>query len=98
MGGAAKHFLFTSLAVLVVCAALLQAGAAPATMVAVRHPEGLLHGFLVLRTLTGETLAHGDLIQGIRGDRVTSRLVFHFKDGSPYHVTAVFSEPGRVRL
>src|SRR6476619_2251163 len=50
--------------------------------VAVRHTEGLVHGFLILRTLNGRTLADGDLIQTARGATVTSRLVFRFKDGS----------------
>ena len=48
----------------------------------VKHREGLVHGFLALRTLEGEVLAAGDLIQQARSDRVTSRLVFAFKDGS----------------
>src|SRR5215831_18863326 len=56
---------------------------APAQVV-VRHTEGLLHGFLVLRSLDGETLAHGELMQTAHGDRVTSHLVFHFKDRSVY--------------
>jgi hypothetical protein len=69
-----------------------------AAQVAVRHTEGVVHGFLVLRTMDGETLADGDLIQIARGDRVTSRLVFHFKDGSVHDETAVFSQRGRFRL
>ena len=59
--------------------------------VAVRHTEGVVHGFLVLRTLDGMPIADGDLTQVARGTRVTSRLVFHFKDGSSHDETAVFS-------
>ena len=70
----------------------------PAAPVAVRHLEGLVHGFLVLRTLEGDTLADGDLIQVAHGDRVTSRLVFHFKDGSIHDDTAVFSQRRNFRL
>jgi hypothetical protein len=66
--------------------------------VAVRHAEGVVHGFLVLRELDGTLLANGDLIQTSRGDRVTSRIVFHFKDGSLHDDTAVFSQKGRFRL
>ena len=66
--------------------------------VPVRHPEGLVHGFLVLRTLGGSTLADGDLIQTSRGNRVTTRLVFHFKDGSLHDETAVFSQQRQFRL
>jgi hypothetical protein len=66
--------------------------------VAVRHPEGLVHGFLSLRTLEGTTLASGDLIQDTSGDRVTSRLVFAFRDGSLHDETAVFTQQRQFRL
>jgi hypothetical protein len=66
--------------------------------VTVRHREGLVHGFLAVRTLSGETLAGGDLLQTSRGDVVTSRLVFHFKDGSLHDETAVFTQRGTFRL
>jgi hypothetical protein len=81
-----------------VVAALLLPPALTADPVAVRHREGLVHGFLAVRTLSGETLAGGDLLQTSNGDVVTSRLVFHFKDGSVHDETAVFSERGRFRL
>jgi len=77
---------------------LLCPAAIPAEAVSVRHREGLVHGFLALSTLEGERLANGDLIQSARGDRVTSRLVFHFKDGSVHDETAVFSQRGTFRL
>jgi hypothetical protein len=64
----------------------------------VRHPEGLVHGYLALRTLSGETLAAGDLLQQARGDEVSSRLVFHFKDGSLHQEDATFSQRGHFRL
>ena len=63
-----------------------------------RHAEGLVHGFLVLRTLDGTALADGDLLQTSSGTRVTSRLVFHFKDGSLHDETAVFSERQQFQL
>ena len=79
-------------------AGLLAAGELSAETVAVRHAEGLVRGFLLLRSLDGTVLASGDLIQTSRGDRVTSRLAFHFKDGSIQDETAVFSESGLFRL
>ena len=78
--------------------AALAAGAAVAEPVAVRHTEGLLHGFLVVRTLAGDIIASGDLSQSARGDRVTSRLAFAFKDGSTHEETVVYSQRGRFRL
>ena len=86
------------LGALAACAALLRPGALPAEPVAVRHTEGVVHGFLALRTLDGTTLADGDLIQVARGDRVTGRLVFHFKDGSVHDETAVFTQREHFRL
>jgi hypothetical protein len=91
------HVGSSRLAVLLACAVLLQPVVLPAA-VAVRHLEGLVRGFLVLRTLEGDALADGDLIQVAHGDRVTSRLVFHFKDGSIHHETAVFSQRCNFRL
>ncbi|HUX45219.1 MAG TPA: hypothetical protein VMV57_10755 [Terracidiphilus sp.] len=88
----------TAIVALVAGVTLLQPGTTSAAQVAVRHTEGVLHGFLVLRTLAGEPLADGDLIQIARGNRVTSQLVFHFKDGSVHDETAVFSQRGKFRL
>jgi hypothetical protein len=73
-------------------------GSALGELVPVRHAEGMVHGFLALRTLGGETIADGDLIQTSLGDRVTSRLVFRFRDGSLHDETAVFTQSGNFRL
>lgn len=78
--------------------ALLWTSASSAEPVVVRHVEGLEHGFLSLRSPERDLLATGDLIQTARGDRVTSRLVFHFKDGSINDETSVFSQRGYFRL
>jgi hypothetical protein len=67
-------------------------------MVAVRYLEGVSHGFLVLRTQEGKPIADGDSIQIARGDIVTSRMRFHFKDGSTYEETTKFSQRGTFKL
>ena len=69
-----------------------------AEQIPVRFKEGTVHGFLVLRTQQGETLAAGDLIQVIRGDRLISELVFHFKDGSVDDEITIFSQRDHFRL
>jgi hypothetical protein len=66
--------------------------------VAVRYREGTLHGFLVLRTLEGTVIGSGDLVQVSHGDQITSRLVYHFKDGSIDDETAVYSQRDVFRL
>jgi hypothetical protein len=84
---------------LLACGALaLAAAAVRAETVAVRHPEGIVHGFLALRTLDGTTIADGDLIQLANGNRITSRLTFRFRDGSLHDETTVFSGRGTFRL
>jgi hypothetical protein len=75
----------------------LQPGA-QADPLPVRHVEGTVHGFLALRSKEGRVLAVGDLFQVVRGDRVTSRLLFRFKDGSVDDETAVFSQRGNFQL
>jgi hypothetical protein len=86
------------IAILLGCAVLLQPNVLRADTVAVRHTEGLVHGFLVVRTLEGKAIADGQLTQDARGDRVTAHLIFRFKDGSIYEDTTVFSQRGTFRL
>ena len=69
-----------------------------ADSVPVRRTQGTFHGFLVLKTEDGKTIANGDLIQVGHGDRVTSRLIFHFRDGSLDDETTVFSQRKVIRL
>jgi hypothetical protein len=71
---------------------VLLAGSTQAAPVAVRFQEGVTRAFPVLRTLEHETLAQGELTQVAHGDRVVSRLVFRFKDGSLHDETAVYSQ------
>ena len=81
-----------------ILASLLTAGALCAEQVPVRHPEGVARGFLVLRAQDGAALADGDMIQSARGDRVTTRVVFHFRDGSIHDETVVFDQRQHFRL
>jgi hypothetical protein len=63
-----------------------------ADTVQVHRTQGTFHGFLVLKTPEGKTLASGDLVQVAHGDRVTSRLTFHFRDGSLDDEVAIYSQ------
>jgi hypothetical protein len=69
-----------------------------ADTVPVRHAEGLLHGFIVLRTLDGTNIADGELTQNAQGDRVTEHLVFRFRDGSTHDETVIFAQHGTFQL
>jgi len=95
-----QHFgiPFGLLGALLACAAMLQPNALLAEKVPVRHTEGLVHGFLVLRTLEGKAIADGQMTQDAQGDHVTTHLIFRFKDGSLYEETTIFSQRGTFRL
>ena len=77
---------------------LLAPAMAAAALVTVRHPEGPTHGFIVLRSVSGDALAHGELLQAPRGDRVESRLLFRFTDGSLYDESITFTQQRVFRL
>jgi hypothetical protein len=80
------------------CAARAVPDTPPATAVTVRYLEGLVHGFLLMRTMDGRLIAEGDLLETVHGDQVTTHLVFHFKDGSLQDETTVFSQRKQFRL
>ena len=71
---------------------------AKADPVLVRSVAGTIHGFLELRSEDGQVVASGDSFQVVRGNRVTSRTVFHFKDGSIDDETTVFSQRHTFQL
>ncbi len=81
-----------------IAATLLLASLLSADPVPVRHLEGRIHGFLVLRDLDDKILASGVSTQLADGNRVTNELSFHFKDGSTHEETAVFSQRHNFQL
>ena len=84
-----KRLQICSLILLLVLALQLTAKADP---VPVRAVEGTIHGLLELRSEDGQVVASGDVFRVLRGNRVTSRTLFHFKDGSIDDETTVFSQ------
>ena len=54
--------------------------------------EGTAHGLLLVRSMSGEILGHGDFLQAAHPDRIESRLVLRFKDGSRHDETVAFSQ------
>ena len=79
-------------ALIMVIAALLSTPvyAAP---VSVKFPEGMTHGFLLVRSLDGDILGQGEMIQVLKaGDLVENQLVFRFKDGSLHDEKVAFSQ------
>ena len=87
-----------TLAALLTWALLLPSAVLSQSPVAVRYTEGLVHGFLVLRTLEGNALADGEVTEVAHGDRVTMHLILRFRDGSINEDTAVFSQRHTFRL
>jgi len=93
-----KRIRSSALVVLLTWALLLPSPVLSQSPVAVQYTEGVVRGFLVLRTLEGNILAEGDVTQFARGDRVTSHTVLRFKDGSINEETVVFSQRHIFRL
>ena len=61
--------------------------------VSVRFPEGLTHGFLIVRSAAGDIVGHGELTQIVKeGGVAESRLVFRFNDGSLHEEKVAFSQ------
>jgi len=65
---------------------------AQADTMPVRYIQGSFHGFLELRAESGAVVASGDSEQFVRGDRITAKTVFHFKDGSIDDETTVYTQ------
>lgn len=69
------------------------AGGAESAPVPVRFPEGVTHGFLLVRSAAGDIVGHGEVTQIVKEGGVTeSRLVFRFKDGSLHDEKVAFSQ------
>jgi hypothetical protein len=77
---------------------ILITAALHAELIPVRHPQGSAHGFVALKTVKGIIIATGDVTQVTHGDHVTSRVTFHFRDGSLDDDTTVFSQRRVFRL
>ena len=90
-----KNLRFCSLILVLVWASQPTAQSEP---VPVRSVQGTIHGFLELRSEDGQIVASGDSFQVVRGNRVTSRTIFHFKDGSIDDETTVFSQRHTFQL
>ena len=70
----------------------------PAEPIPVRYVQGSMHGFLVLKTLEGRTIATGVVTQTVHGTEVMSRLVFTFRDGSVDDELTIFKQQTTFRL
>jgi hypothetical protein len=64
----------------------------------VRYRQGSTHAFIALKTLEGKTVATGEVTQIVRGDEVSSKLIFRFRDGSIDQDDTVFTQRGTFRL
>jgi hypothetical protein len=101
------HFSFGSslmssscVRVLGVLSVLLSIGIvlAHADPIRVRYRQGSTHGFAALKTVDGTLIATGEITQTVRGDEVTSRLAFRFRDGSVDDDQTIFTQRGTFRL
>lgn len=66
---------------------------ADASSIPVRFPEGIAHGYLLVRSLVGEIIGHGEMTQVVKeGDLLESHLVLNFKNGSLHEEVVTFSQ------
>jgi len=70
-----------------------QAGPMP-----VHHVQGTLHGFLEMRAGDSRVVASGDIVELVRGDRVTIETLFQFKDGSTDEEITVLTQRRTFQL
>jgi hypothetical protein len=61
-------------------------------------PEGVVRGFLVVRSADGTVIGHGELRQKPRPPLVESSLILDFADGSHREERVVFSQDRAFRL
>jgi hypothetical protein len=80
------------LGVLVILVGLAPWSGLEAAPIEVRFAEGTAHGLLLVRSMSGETVGHGDFLQTAHGDRVESRLILRFRDGSLHDEKVTFSQ------
>jgi hypothetical protein len=62
------------------------------------HKQGSMHGFLLLKSDNGRVIAVGDQVNVVRGDKIHSRLVFRFRDGSIDDESTVFRQGSVFQL
>ena len=83
----------TVLTVIIMVIVVLVYMSADAAPVAVRSPEGVIHGYFLVRSHGGDTIGQGELIQVVKeGGPVESHMVFRFKDGSVHDEKVTFSQ------
>ena len=89
----ASHRAICACVAIIVALAALMSPPVDAAPVAVRFSEGVTHGFLLVRSLAGETIGQGEMTQVVKeGELVESRLVLRFKDGSLHDEKVAFSQ------
>jgi hypothetical protein len=83
---------------LLALAMLVQPGYAEDQGARIRYREGMLAGFVVLRNEKGAILASGEFSQVPHRDRIKSRLVLYFRDGSLDDEISVYSQKSTFHL
>jgi len=86
-----KLLKWTALCGMLLCVAI-------ADPVSVRHPRGYIHGFLLVKDSDDKLIGTGDVVQRPAGNRVTNTMTLHFRDGSLYEETTVFSQRRTFQL
>lgn len=92
------NFILTTALIIISVFSLASSPAQQPAAVPVHYVQGASHAFLVIRSESGAILGYGELLQLIHGDRVNSRLTYHFRDGSVDDETTIFSQRASFHL
>ncbi|MBV9502970.1 MAG: hypothetical protein JO138_26655 [Acidobacteriaceae bacterium] len=71
---------------------------ASAEPIPVKEKQGAMYAFLVLKSPDGRVIADGDQVETIDGDKVRSRVIFRFRDGSIDDESSVYTQGAVFRL
>ena len=71
---------------------------ASAELIPVKEKQGAMYAFLVLKSPGGPVIAVGDEIETVEGNKIRSRLIFRFRDGSIDDEVSVFTQDSVFRL
>jgi hypothetical protein len=88
----------TTISLLALTSLFLATGSGVAEQIKVKYPQGVLHGFVVVRTEEGKKIGVGDFQQTVSGTQVTVKMALHLEDGSVFEDTSVFSQRAAFRL
>jgi hypothetical protein len=76
----------------------MSAWSATAEPITVRQPEGVVHGFVTVRSMDGKRIADGEITQSLVGKHLNLHVNIRFIDGSRHEDKVTFDTTKTLRL